>query len=172
MSADDLVNTLVDALVQMGLKPSTASFPAHGSALLGTSSAMQWNIEIAPDLIAELTLMRTSGEDHLLQVVTPTDCAHDAQRWADLDLFAREMGKAVRPVQLIRNGAELACFVQGRARGASGLVGLVPELLAMNRYALVTLFEPWVALARGEIDLDTAGLQAGAALARMGGGES
>jgi hypothetical protein len=81
------------------------------------------------------------------------------------------MGKAARPVQLIRNGAELACFVQGRARGVEGLLGLIPELLTMNRYALVTLFEPWLELARGQIDLDTAGLKAGAALAQLNLGE-
>ena len=172
MSADAMLEPIFQALVQMGLKPTAARFPENGSALLGTSAAMQWSIEIAPNLLAELTLIRTSGEDHLLNVVTASDSAHDEPRWADVDLFAREMGKAVRPVQLIRNGAELACFVQGRARGVEGLLGLIPELLTMNRYALVTLFEPWLELARGQIDLDTAGLKAGAALAQLNLGEN
>jgi hypothetical protein len=120
--------------------------------------------------LAELTLIRTSSDDHLLNLITATDSAHDEERWTDVDLFAREMGKAVLPVTLIRNEAELACFVQGRAKGVQGLIGLIPELLTMNRYALVTLFDPWVELARGQIDLDAAGLKAGAALAKQSGG--
>ena len=167
-----IVSQLTSSLVEMGLEPIAASFPEGGSSLLGTSAAMQWSIQIAPNLLAELTLIRTSGDDHLLNLVTATDCAHDQEYWSDVDLFAREMGKAVRPVQLIRNDAELACFVQGRAKGVDGLIGLIPELLAMNRYALVTLFDPWIELARGQVNLDTAGLKAGAVLAQISqGGE-
>ena len=167
-----MLTRIFEALVQMGLKPSAVNFSQSGASQVGTAATMQWSIEIAPNLLAELTLIRTSGDDHLLNVVTASDSAHDAQRWADLDLFAREMCKAARPVQLIRNGGELACFVQGRARGPEGLIGLIPELLAMNRYALVALFEPWVELARGQIDLDAAGLKAGASLAQLSVGEN
>jgi len=80
------------------------------------------------------------------------------------------MGTAVRPVLLLRNEAELACFVQGRAKGIAGLIGLIPELITMNRYALVTLFEAWVELARGQIDIDAAGLKAAAAISQQTGG--
>ena len=159
------------ALVQMGVKPVAATLPEDGSPLLGTAAAMQWSLEIAPNLFAELNLMRTSGEDHLINLVTASESAHDEQYWSDVDLFAREMGKAVRPVQLIRNDAELACFVQGRAKGVEGLIAIMTELLAMNRFALITLFEPWIDLARGQVDLETAGLQAGAALAQQSAGD-
>ena len=165
-----MLTQIEGALVEMALKPVAANFPEGASPLLGTSAAMQWTIEIAPNLLGGLSLIRTSGDDHLLNLITATDSAHDEGRWADVDLFAREMGKAVRPVQLIRNDAELACFVQGRAKGVQGLIGLIPELLTMNRFALVTLLEPWVELARGQIDLDTAGLKAGSNLAIQSGG--
>jgi hypothetical protein len=170
MSTDQMLTQIEGALVEMALKPVAASFPEGASPLLGTSAAMQWTIEIAPNLLAELTLIRTSGDDHLLNLITATDSAHVEERWTDVDLFAREMGKAVRPVQLIRNDAELACFVQGRAKGVDGIIALIPELLTMNRYALVTLFDPWIELARGQINLDAAGLKAGAALAKQSGG--
>jgi len=170
MSTDQMLAQIEGALVEMGLKPVAASFPEGASPLLGTSAAMQWTIEIAPNLLAELSLVRTSSNDHLLNLITASDSAHEESRWEELDLFARVMGKAVRPVQLIRNEAELACFIQGRAKGVEGLIGLIPELLTMNRYALVTLFDPWVELARGQIDLDTAGLKAGSNLAKQSGG--
>lgn len=162
-----MLTQITEALVQMGLKPIAATFPDGGSPFLGTSAAMQWTLEIAPSLLAELTLIRTSGDDHLLNLVTASDSAKEEQLWADVDLFAREMGKAVRPVQLLRNDAELACFVQGRAKSVEGLVRLIPELLTMNRYALVTLFEPWIDLARGQIDIDAAALKAGSNLAKQ-----
>ncbi len=171
MNDDVMLTQMHDALVEMGLKPVAALLPEDGSSLLGTSAAMQWTIEIVPNLLAELNLMRTSDEDHFVNLVTASESAHDEQHWADIDLFAREMGKAVRPVQLIRHEAELACFVQGRAKGIEGLIGLIPELLTMNRFALVTLFEPWIDLARGQLNLETAGLKAGAALAQQSGGE-
>ena len=171
MSDELILSQISDALVQMDLKPIAAIFPEGGSTLLGTSAAMQWTIEIAPNLLAELTLIRTSGTDHFINLTTASDSAHDEQYWSDVDLFAREMGKAVRPVQLLRNEAELALFVQGRAKGVEGLTGLIPELLTMNRFALVTLFESWIALARGQIDLETAGLNAGAALAQQSAGD-
>jgi hypothetical protein len=167
---DPMLIQINDALIEMGVKPIPVSIGPNDSSLLGTSAAMQWTLEIAPNLLAELTLIRTSSDDHLLNLITATDSAHDEERWTDVDLFAREMGKAVLPVTLIRNEAELACFVQGRAKGVQGLIGLIPELLTMNRYALVTLFDPWVELARGQIDLDAAGLKAGAALAKQSGG--
>jgi len=168
---DPIVSQIHEALIQMDLKPVAAIFPAGSPPLLGSSAAMQWTIEIAPNLLAELSLVRTSGDDHLLNLITASDSAHEENRWEELDLFARVMGKAVRPVQLIRNDAELACFVQGRAKGVEGLIGLIPELLTMNRFALVTLFDPWVELARGQIDMDAAGLKAGAALAKQSGGD-
>lgn len=164
-----MLTQLTQAFTKMGLKPVASSFSEAESPLLGTSAAMQWTLEIAPNLFSELTLIRTSGDDHLLNLVTASDSAHDESRWADIDLFAREMGKAVRPVQLLRNQAELACFVQGRAKGVEGLIGLVPELLTMNRYALITVFDPWIELARGQIDIDTAGLKAGSLLAQRDG---
>ena len=171
MSDDVLLIQIHEALVQMGLKPVAASFPENGSTLLGTSAAMQWTVEIAPNLLADLNLIRTSGADHFINLSTASDSAHDEKHWSDVDLFAREMQKAVCPVQLLRNDAELALFVQGRARGVEGLIGLIPELLTMNRFALVTLFESWIALARGQIDLETAGLNAGAALAKQSAGD-
>lgn len=167
-----MLTQITEALVQMGVKPIAATFPEGSSPLLGTSAAMQWTLEIAPNLLAELTLIRTSGDDHLLNLVTASDSAKKELRWPDVDLFAREMGKAVRPVQLMRNDTELACFVQGRAKGIEGLIGLIPELLTMNRYALVTLFEPWIELARGQIDLDAAGLKAGSNLAKQSAGDN
>jgi hypothetical protein len=159
-----------EALIEMGVKPIPVSIGSDDSSLLGTSAAMQWTLEIAPNLLAELTLIRTSSDDHLLNLITATESAHNEERWSDVDLFAREMGKAVRPVQLVRNEVELACFVQGRAKGVDGIIGLISELLTMNRYALVTLFDPWIELARGQMDLDAAGLKAGAALAKQSGG--
>jgi hypothetical protein len=168
---DLIVSQIQEALVQMDLKPVAAKFPEGGSPLLGTAAAMQWTIEIAPNLLAELSLIRTSSDDHLLNLITASDSAHEENHWEVVDLFARVMGKAVRPVQLIRNEAELACFVQVRAKGVEGLIGLIPELLTMNRFALVTLFDPWIELARGQIDMDAAGLKAGAALAKQSGGD-
>lgn len=167
---DPMLIQINEALIEMGVKPMPVSIGSDDSPLLGTSAAMQWTLEIVPNLLAELTLIRTSSDDHLLNLITATESAHDEERWSDVDLFAREMGKAVRPVQLVRNEAELASFVQGRAKGVEGIIALIPELLTMNRYALVTLFDPWVELARGQIDLDAAGLKAGAALAKQSGG--
>jgi hypothetical protein len=171
MSHDLMLTHIQEALAQMGLKPIAAIFPEGTSALLGTSAAMQWTIEIAPNLLAELNLIRTSGEDHFINLITASESAHAEQHWPDVDLFAREMGKAVRPVQLLRNETELALFVQGRAKGVEGIIGLLPELLTMNRFALITLFDPWIELARGQVDLETAGLNAGSALAQQSAGD-
>lgn len=167
MTHDMMLGKITEALIEFGLNPVSA-IPKDGeSSLIGTSAAMQWTVQIAPNLLAELVLMQTSGDGHLLNLVTASESAHDEQYWGDLDLYARVMSKAVRPVQLVRSESELACFVQGRAKGVDGLIALIPELLAMNRYALITVFEPWIDLARGQIDIDAAGLAAGSNLAKQ-----
>lgn len=167
MTQDLMIVQITEALSQLNLSPVENIGADGGSSLLGTSAAMQWTLEIAPSLFAELVLMQTSNGDHLLNFVTASESAHEEQCWSDLDLYARVMSKAVQPVRLLRSEAELACFVQGRAKGVEGLIALIPELLVMNRYALVTIFEPWVELARGQIDIDAAGLKAGANLAKQ-----
>jgi hypothetical protein len=67
----------------------------------------------------------------------------------------------------LRIEAELSCFVQGRAKGFDGIVALIPELVAMLRYALITVYGPWLDLARGKIDLETAGMFAASEISRQ-----
>jgi hypothetical protein len=166
MSLDPLVSQLTESLLEFGLKP-TAIPGSTETPLLATSALMQWSLEIAPNLLADLTLIRTSQDDHLLNLVLASESAHDETHWQALDLYAREMGKAVRPVSLLRIEAELSCFVQGRAKGFDGTVALIPELVAMLRYALITVYGPWLDLARGKIDLETAGMSAASEISRQ-----
>jgi hypothetical protein len=59
---------------------------------------------------------------------------------------------------LIRLDEELGLHLAGRAVGAELLVDLLVELVALQRYALTTVFDVWVALARGECDVEKAAL--------------
>jgi hypothetical protein len=167
---DQMVTQVTQALIQFGVKPLPAQSIEGQSNLIGTAAAMQWTLELAPGLLAELSMIRTSGDDHLLNLVTASETAHDTERWSDLDLYARVIGRAVNPLLLLRYEAELSCFVQGRAKGVEGLIALIPELLTMNRYALLTVFTPWLDLARGQIDLDEAGIRAAAAIVKQNEG--
>jgi hypothetical protein len=121
--------------------------------------AMVWDIALIPGVVSQLMLQRTSYDDHLLTLVTASACAHEAERWDDLDAFAEVMGALAAPTRLIRLETELGLHLAGRALGAQALVELLVELVALQRYALVTVFDAWVALARGECDVDSAALR-------------
>ncbi|WP_089957162.1 hypothetical protein [Limnohabitans sp. 2KL-3] len=121
--------------------------------------AMVWDVALIPGVRAQLMLQRTSYDDHALTLVTSSYCAHDAERWNDLDAFAEIMGALSAPTRLIRLDEELGMHLAGRAWGAALLVDLLVELVALQRYALVTTFDAWVALARGECDVDSAALR-------------
>lgn len=121
--------------------------------------AMVWDISLIPGVVSQLMLQRTSHDDHSLTLVTASRCAHDTERWNDLDAFAEVMGTLVAPTRLIRLDEELGLHLAGRALGATMLVDLLVELVALQRYALVTVFDAWVALARGECDTDNAALR-------------
>jgi len=79
-SPDAMVTQITEALTDFGLDPNLADFSGCESPLLGTSAAAQWSIRIAPNLFAELSLIRTSDDDHLLNLVTASETAHDEQR--------------------------------------------------------------------------------------------
>jgi len=142
---------LAQAMEDMHLSPSpSAAF---------NDDAMVWEITLIPGVVAELLLQRTSYDDHQLTLVTTNACAHDAARWRDLDTFADVMGSLAAPNRLIRLEEELGLHLSGRALGADALVNLLVEMVALQRYALVTVFDPWVALSRGECDGETAAIQ-------------
>jgi hypothetical protein len=165
-----MITQITQALVEYGVKPVPIRVNEDQSSLIGTAAAMQWTLELVPNLLAELTLLRTSGDDHLINLALASETAQDEQRWDDLDFYARVIGQAVRPVLLLRTDAELSCFVQGRAKGVEGLMALIPELLTMNRYALLTVFPPWLELARGQVELEDAGIRAAAAIVKQNEG--
>ena len=121
--------------------------------------ATVWDVAIIPGVQAQLMLQRTEHDDHSLTLVTASSCAHDVERWNDLDAFAEVMGVLAAPTRMVRLGEELGLHLAGRAKGAAMLVDLLVELVALQRYALVTAFDVWVALARGECDIDNAALR-------------
>lgn len=129
--------------------------------------ARAWEVSLGPGLQAELMLTRTSDDDHLLSLVVAVDVANDPTRWHTLDAFGQTVSTLARPVRMLRRDSELGSMVQARAQHPDALAELLVELVVLTRRTTALILQPWVALARGDIDFDTAILRVAASVQPM-----
>lgn len=168
---------LHQALQVMALQPKRLQAqPDEAGTLPATQVAddtagAAWELTLAPGLVAELMFNPTSQGDALLTLSLATEAARDSARWLELDTFAQALALLARPVRLVRQQAELGCVVQARAEGQAALVELLPELVVLMRRSVALFLDPWVALARHEMDHERALLAVASQLERARSGQ-
>lgn len=145
------------SLTDLGLSPQ-ARAPL-------TEPSGAWSIDLGHGLAAEVALMRTSYDDHLLVLSLALEAATRPEHWLDLDTYAHVFNELAAPCRLVRLESELGLTVQGRARGLAALELLATELVFLMRQATALFLEPWLQLAKGRRTPGEAGIEVGSRVA-------
>lgn len=158
----EAIQTLQAHLQQRQLQPQRLPAQPPFEAAPGAV----WTLRLVPGLEGELALQHGVDGGLRLGYSVSTRVPEAALRADELNLFAGQAGELIAPVQLLQCDEELACQLIGLAGSAQSLCELFDEMHLMQRQALVIGWRPWLALARGQIDLEEATLRLGAALAQ------
>lgn len=150
------------------LKPHRHAPQVSGADLSSVSSdGAVWTVQITRSLEGELTLLTSLLGGTYLTYTVSSELSEIQCPLEDLNIFAAETSDLMAPVQLQRSGHELSLQVTGLAGDGDGLCLLLDEMHLMLRKTLGVAYLPWIQMARGETDLDTATLRFAAALVQF-----